>query len=42
MIGLCIDFKARRIEVSKNAANVGVQLGTDILTQSSFAAWWRR
>src|SRR5688572_2453844 len=36
MIGLGVDFNARRVEIPKNAANVGVEVETDIITEGSF------
>ncbi len=34
MIGLSVDLDARRIEVPQNTADVGVEVGTDIIAQS--------
>ena len=36
VIGFGVDLNSRRVEVSQDAADVGVEVGTDILTQSSF------
>jgi hypothetical protein len=39
VIGLGVDLNARRVEIPKNAANVCVQVGTDIVTESSLSVF---